>query len=240
MNFSIKRLTFSIIFTAIFLTSCTRADFEFNETEGYFAVPSEVRITNLSDNAEDYLWDYGDGTTSGVTNPRHTYEEAGTYTVTLTAISKRGRERTTSKEITIHEAPEKVFIKGATVYSAPLKDFQGNNWDDESEGNLPDIFVEINNGVSVIYATTEEQVITDVDAERFPLSFTFNNGYEIPKANFGKRYYFDVEDKDSPTNKIIGYKIFTVNQLTTSQTKFPYTILLENDDIKAELILEYE
>jgi len=48
-------------------------------------VPFAVTFTNNSFNASDYLWDFGDGNTSTLQNPTHTYTDFGTYTVTLTA-----------------------------------------------------------------------------------------------------------------------------------------------------------
>jgi len=54
---------------------------DFNVTaDGY-----EVTLTNLSLNATDYTWDFGDGHTSTETEPVHTYAAAGTYTITLIA-----------------------------------------------------------------------------------------------------------------------------------------------------------
>lgn len=44
-----------------------------------------VEFTNLSSNATTYLWDFGDGNSSIDNNPTHTYAEAGTFDVTLTA-----------------------------------------------------------------------------------------------------------------------------------------------------------
>lgn len=43
------------------------------------------RFDNLSDFAENYLWDFGDGNTSDEFNPVHEYLEAGTYWVELMA-----------------------------------------------------------------------------------------------------------------------------------------------------------
>lgn len=242
MNVLIKKLSFLVVITATFFASCekTSADFVFDERENYCVAPCDVSITNLSEDAESYAWNYGDGETSNTFNPKHTYENAGTYTVTLTAISESGNEYSTNKQIIINEIPQKILVTGATIYKAPLQDFQGNNWDDESEGNLPDIFAELNNGTSVIYATSEDQFVTDVGLTDFPLTFTFNNIAEISRANFGNRYYFDVEDKDDSVNKVIGYVSFTINQVVNSTIKYPFTIQLENDDIKADLFVSYE
>ena len=44
-----------------------------------------ILFTDLSTNGPtSWLWDFGDGNTSGLQNPIHTYSSAGTYTVKLT------------------------------------------------------------------------------------------------------------------------------------------------------------
>lgn len=40
-------------------------------------------FTNLSQNANTYSWNFGDGQTSGVQSPNHAYASSGTYTVSL-------------------------------------------------------------------------------------------------------------------------------------------------------------
>lgn len=42
-----------------------------------------LRLTNLSDSATAYLWKFGDGITSTLTNPVHVYSTAGAYQLTL-------------------------------------------------------------------------------------------------------------------------------------------------------------
>lgn len=45
--------------------------------------PANVSFQNLSVNALNYLWDFGDNTTSTLTNPLHVYMAPGSYTVRL-------------------------------------------------------------------------------------------------------------------------------------------------------------
>jgi len=64
------------------------ADFTAGPANG--AVPLTVSFTNLSTGATNYSWAFGDGNSSAVLNPGNTYTNAGTYTVTLTAIGPEG------------------------------------------------------------------------------------------------------------------------------------------------------
>ncbi|MDZ4724447.1 MAG: PKD domain-containing protein [candidate division Zixibacteria bacterium] len=60
------------------------ADFQANPRAGI--LPTNVTFTDLSTGAPvTWFWDFGDGNTSTVQNPVHTYTTAGTYTVCLTA-----------------------------------------------------------------------------------------------------------------------------------------------------------
>jgi parallel beta-helix repeat protein len=48
-----------------------------------------------------WFWDFGDGNTSNQKNPRHTYQQNGRYTVTLTVRDRNGRNETNSTTATI-------------------------------------------------------------------------------------------------------------------------------------------
>lgn len=48
------------------------------------AIPHTVFFTDLSSLPDTWYWDFGDGSSSTVQNPVHTYTTAGTFTVTLT------------------------------------------------------------------------------------------------------------------------------------------------------------
>ncbi|MBB6613188.1 PKD domain-containing protein, partial [Pontibacter sp. Tf4] len=56
-----------------------------------------------------YSWDFGDGTTSVLSSPSHTYTTADNYTVTLTATTQDGCTTTATKEITIYPVPQAAF-----------------------------------------------------------------------------------------------------------------------------------
>ncbi len=60
----------------------------------------QVSFSNMSENAESYFWDFGDGNGSAEENPSHTYAVNGTYTVTLSA-SIDGLSENYSTEVTL-------------------------------------------------------------------------------------------------------------------------------------------
>lgn len=61
----------------------------------------EVTFTNTSSGGNNFLWNFGDGTTSTEINPIHTYLADGTYTVTLTLTNVVGTSVSQSYDITI-------------------------------------------------------------------------------------------------------------------------------------------
>jgi gliding motility-associated-like protein len=59
-------------------------------TTGQGCAPFPVSFTNQSQNATQYHWSFGDGTTDTTFNPSHTYTVAGTYSVQLAATNTTG------------------------------------------------------------------------------------------------------------------------------------------------------
>ena len=55
-----------------------------------------VQFTDLSTTADAWLWDFGDGTTSGAQNPTHTYLTTGAFDITLT-VTNNGCPATIAK-----------------------------------------------------------------------------------------------------------------------------------------------
>ena len=68
-------------FTANLTTACAPATIQF--TDQTITPPGAGSITN-------WLWDFGDGTTSNLQNPTHTYNSTGFYTVLLVVTNSTG------------------------------------------------------------------------------------------------------------------------------------------------------
>jgi len=54
---------------------------------------SAISFSNCTTDGFNYVWDFGDGSTSVAENPTYTYNTAGTYTVTLVAYSKNDKKK---------------------------------------------------------------------------------------------------------------------------------------------------
>ncbi|WP_196894846.1 PKD domain-containing protein [Aureivirga marina] len=94
------------------------ANFVFTQNE------NEITLTNTSGLSETYSWDFGDGSEiSTEENPVHTYTEAGTYTITLTA-EKCGAENEKTLEVTISESlnVEVQEIKNIRIFPTVVED----------------------------------------------------------------------------------------------------------------------
>ena len=67
------------------------ANFTGSPTSG--TIPLLVTFTDQSSNTPtSWFWDFGDGDTSALQNPMHSYAVAGTYTVSLTATNSAGSD----------------------------------------------------------------------------------------------------------------------------------------------------
>ena len=88
-----------------------------------------INFSNLSLNANAYVWNFGD-TTSTLTNPIHAYDNEGTYSTTLTATNQFG-----CKDVAIHD----IIIKGIFTFYAP-------NTFTPNDDNLNDVFIPLGVG----------------------------------------------------------------------------------------------
>lgn len=116
------------------------ADFSFDPPVG--CTPLTVNFTNLSQYANNYLWDFGDATQSTAENPTHTYTIPNTYNVALIARGPGGDSIVIKTGIiTVHPLPIANFfvtplemvLPNATVSLTDLS-FSAITWDWEITG----------------------------------------------------------------------------------------------------------
>jgi gliding motility-associated-like protein len=110
-----------------------------NFTFQNFCENNPISIDNSFSNATTYTWNFGDGTMSMLTNPEHTYTNAGIYTISLEGSSVLGCDHTITKDITIYPTPiadfttEDVclndmayFVNASNDNGSPIRDY---HWD---------------------------------------------------------------------------------------------------------------
>ncbi len=93
--------------------------------------PLLVNFNNLSVNASSWLWQFGDGTTSTLQHPSHTYVNNGSYQVTLIVNDVNGCSDTLVYPVLINVSPISVnyvpqpVINGCAPYSVNFSDASG-------------------------------------------------------------------------------------------------------------------
>ncbi|HTX44156.1 MAG TPA: PKD domain-containing protein, partial [Methanocella sp.] len=97
------------------------ADFEASATEGI--IPLTINFTDQSTGTPDpssWLWDFGDGNTSGQRNSTHTYFAPGNFTVNLTVANQYGDDSATMLIHLTVPRPVASFTYNVSYGPAPL------------------------------------------------------------------------------------------------------------------------
>jgi len=129
-----------------------------------------LTVNNLSSNATNYLWDFGDGATSTETNPSHTYSAPGTYTVTLTAFGLCPSTTQTKLVVIAGQLPLAAFQisqnAGCSPFTVQFTDHsigQPTAWHWEFPGGYPSI------------STAENPIITYNSPGTYSATLTVEN-----------------------------------------------------------------
>ncbi|MBV1907855.1 MAG: PKD domain-containing protein [Kangiellaceae bacterium] len=77
------------------------ADFSFTATE--LTVDFTDSSSDSDGSVDSWSWDFGDGNTSSVQNPSHSYTSAGTYTASVTVTDNEGATDTSSQTVTVSD-----------------------------------------------------------------------------------------------------------------------------------------
>jgi PKD repeat protein len=89
-------------------------------TPGYFSFATPLGTPSTFDmqffdslyaqNAQSYLWNFGDGTTSSLANPLHRYKHPGIYTVSLNAQSTSGCYSSLTNDVVVGQTGNPILI----------------------------------------------------------------------------------------------------------------------------------
>jgi hypothetical protein len=119
--------------TTITVTPSPTAEFTVGTTDLFVNVP--IDFVNASSGG-NYTWDFGDGGTSEVENPSHTYTALGTYTVTLTVEEggcsstfsldivvdmSTGIRNTANRDVRVWAAYDQIVLEHTITQSTPLR-----------------------------------------------------------------------------------------------------------------------
>jgi len=89
----------------VFVDSIPFANFSFVPAcLGYSTIFNDESVT-FGSTITSWEWNFGDGSTSTIQNPTHTYGSSGTFTVTLIVTNSNGCTDTISLPVTVYEPP---------------------------------------------------------------------------------------------------------------------------------------
>ncbi|MFM8949169.1 MAG: PKD domain-containing protein, partial [Bacteroidota bacterium] len=95
---------------------------EFTMANAVNCFNTAVQFVDLSIGATSWFWNFGDGFTSTLQNPSHTYQDSGSYTVTLITSNNTGCSSfyTLPNPITIYPLPEAIATVSSAIGCHPL------------------------------------------------------------------------------------------------------------------------
>jgi PKD repeat protein len=150
----------SIIFVSLFFLSCKKPKACIEPSVATANLGEEVSFNDCSENANNYNYDFGDGTVVKNEVPIHAYTVPGTYTITVRVSDKKDKRMNT--------ATTSVSVRGIAV-----GDFTANNWilykTVEGDNALP--------GVEVNEQAPGHEYQFTID------SLFINDGFSLPMAN---------------------------------------------------------
>jgi PKD repeat protein len=126
----------------------------------------DVEFTNTTIEGTTYSWDFGDGTTSSMESPSHTYTDEGMFIVVLSATNTCGTT-TSSLTLEINALPTAGFNSNSTTGCGPLT-VEFNN---ASSSNVTDWSWTFDGGTPAT-STEENPTVTYATSGSYPVSLT--------------------------------------------------------------------
>jgi PKD repeat protein len=208
-----------------------------------------VSFTNQSTNFNGVLWDFGDGETATQINPNHTYDQDGTYTVTLNVDNDCG-SASVAYEVNISSMAQAIFTQDVTEGCAELEvtyDASNSNLADNYEwtfvGGIPsssteetvtvtyndvgvyDVTLSVSNAVSSdMVVVTDAVAVNDAPVASFSADI---NGSEVQVIadtgiTTGNTYSWDFGDGNNATGT-------TANNTYSEEDIYMIILTVENE-----------
>lgn len=163
-------------FTATFTQSCS--------------TPFTVKFINHSYNADNYLWDFGDGTTSNELHPTHTYNDFGQYNVKLDVSSAVCGNSTNIKNNYIHIADTLICTTlMPNSGNITLTDCNGIIYD---SGGPIDYYNGNTNSSITIYAQGSDHIVLNI------LELDIESGSALGTCDFDYIAFYDGSSTEAP------------------------------------------
>jgi hypothetical protein len=200
--------------------------------------PSTVSFTSTTTNAVNYLWDFGDNSSSTLANPQHLYTAGGVYTVKLT-VTGAGGTTSTIKTVNIGAPLTNVKITTVTLLNIPFTKPGGTSgWD--LDGTGPDVYFQIQDQNSaILFNATSAARKIDVTPSMLPFGWNITTPFAITnlsQSRFIQLFDYDLGIIGTPDDDM-SYVGFLMTDYTTGSTAYPTSITKNQNGITIKLDL---
>lgn len=167
----------------------------FKSSTSTVMVNQPVQFTDLSSgNPDSWEWSFGDGSTSSLKNPAHTFSSAGSFTVTLKAMNASGYSLS-SRTVTVNVAGATSAFGGNIVLGSPTsRSIKANVYSKDQSGTVY-IGFGTESG-SYDRQTQEYQLLPSV-----PVEMEIGNLQADTRYNYRLFYKADSENAFTPTDE---------------------------------------
>ncbi|MFT4660826.1 MAG: gliding motility-associated-like protein [Patiriisocius sp.] len=188
-----------------------------------------VEFENNSENGINFFWDFGDGSTSTEFEPIHTYDEGGSYEVTLVVSSNNNCSDTSITTITISGFPAPVLndpffecLDDQETYSISIQELDLVNFDTDWSLNGVPVFPNSNTSLdNITFDTPGEYTLSVTVTDEVNCSGSDEIIIDIPPSPIAE---FFVGDSDCSGTQLL----FT--NLSTNQDNWIWDFGFANQD----------
>jgi PKD repeat protein len=158
----------------------------YSVTVGQVVSMSSAGSSDSDGSVVSYSWSFGDGSTSTLANPSHTYGSAGTYTVELTVVDNEGASDSVTTVATI-EAAASGFVVSSHYYDKGEFDHLYSDYETAFTDRFNDVDVEIHSYIVVDFnENVKSSTIHEgnIQVKRLNMADTADNNQNMISGTF--------------------------------------------------------